>query len=239
MKYKMPVFSSKANSDFVTFILRSGHRSLPCMEIRKTYKIKIMKYYLLILLLISFSSFSQVAETAEDISPLLIGEVIPSVKVYSMQNEEVLTTELFKEKPTVLLFYRGGWCPYCNAHLSAVGELTEEVEALGYQIVAVSPDSPENLKKSMEEQRLNYRLVSDAVGSFTKATGLAFKSPEKYSSLLSDYSGGGNSGFLPVPALFIVDREGTILFEYISPDYKNRIEAPLLLKVLEFYSKKD
>lgn len=199
-----------------------------------------MKYYFLIILFaFSLPSFAQMAETAEDISPLLIGEKIPPTNLLSMENEKVLTADLFKEKPTVLLFYRGGWCPYCNAHLSAVGEITEEIKGLGYQILAVSPDSPENLNKSMEDQQLDYRLLSDADGNFSKAMGLAFKSPEKYASMLSDYSGGGNTGFLPVPALFIVDREGTILFEYISPDYKNRIEAPLLLKVLEFYSTKD
>ena len=199
-----------------------------------------MKYYFLTLLFIcSLSSFAQVAETAEDISPLLIGEKIPPTNLLSMENGKILTADLFKEKPTVLLFYRGGWCPYCNAHLAAVGEITEEIERLGYQILAVSPDSPENLNKSMEDQQLDYQLFSDTEGVLTKTMGLAFKSPDKYASMLSDYSGGGNTGFLPVPALFIVDREGTILFEYISPDYKNRIEAPLLLKVLEFYSKKD
>lgn len=56
--------------------------------------------------------------------------------------------------------------------------------------------------------------------------------------MLSDYSSGGNTGFLPVPALFVVDKSGTILFEYISPDYKNRIQAPLLLEVVKFYSEK-
>lgn len=196
-----------------------------------------MKYYFLSLFFVfSLPSFAQVAEKAEDISPLLIGEKIPPTNLLSMENTKVMTADLFREKPTVLLFYRGGWCPYCNAHLSAVGELTEEIEALGYQILAVSPDSPENLNKSMEDQQLDYRLLSDGDGNFSKAMGLAFKSPEKYASMLGEYSGGDNTGFLPVPALFIVNREGTILFEYISPDYKNRIEAPLLIKVLEFYS---
>lgn len=193
---------------------------------------------LIIICLLSFSSLAQVAEKAEDISPLLTGEKIPSTELFSMGNEKTTTDAIFENKPTVLLFYRGGWCPFCNAHLAAVGELTEEIASLGYQIIGVSPDSPEKLRESMEEQDLEYQLVSDAEGKFSEAMGLAFKSPEKYSSMLSDFSGGGNTGFLPVPALFIVDTEGTILFEYISPDYKNRIEAPLLLEVVKFYSTK-
>lgn len=116
-----------------------------------------MKYHLLNLLLIfSFSSFGQMAERAEDVSPLLIGEMIPSIKVHSLQNEEVMTADLFQKKPTILLFYRGGWCPYCNAHLSAVGEVTAEIKALGYQILAVSPDSPEKLRQSVEKQNLDF-----------------------------------------------------------------------------------
>lgn len=196
------------------------------------------KKLIIFTLLVSVSSLAQVAEHAEDISPLLIGETIPSTDVLTIENQKISVKDVFKENPTVLLFYRGGWCPYCNAHLSAVGEITEEINAMGYQILAVSPDAPKNLKKSMADQKIDYRLLSDADGSFTRAMGLAFKSPDKYSSMLSEYSGGDNQGFLPVPALFVVDREGTILFEYISPDYKNRIEAPLLLKVLEFYKNK-
>lgn len=199
-----------------------------------------MKTILYCLLLVtSYSASGQVAEKAEDISPLLIGEAIPSTELYSAENQKIISGELFKNKPSVLLFYRGGWCPYCNAHLAAVGELTKEIEELRYQILAVSPDSPEMLKESVEKQKLDYQLISDAEGKFSEAMGLAFKSPEKYGSMLKEYSGGGNSGFLPVPALFIVNQEGIILFEYISPDYKNRIESPLLLEVLKFYSKRE
>lgn len=195
-------------------------------------------YFLLLMIFFSASTLAQVAENAEDISPLLIGEEIPSTELFSLEKEMVMTDDLFKEKTTVLLFYRGGWCPYCNAHLAAVGEIAEEIQKLGYNLIAVSPDSPATLNEYKEEQELDYQLFSDPNGKLTKAMGLAFKSPARYDSMLSDRSGGENFGFLPVPALFVVNTEGTILFEYISPDYKNRIEAPLLLDVLHFYNNK-
>lgn len=194
---------------------------------------------LIVFLLISVTSLAQVAEKAEDISPLLIGETVPTMKVTTVENKIVLTSDLFKKAPTVLLFYRGGWCPYCNAHLAAVGELSEEIRDLGYQIVAVSPDSPDKLMESLEKQDLDYQLISDANGQFSQVMGLAYSAPEEYTSLLSNYSGGGNTGFLPVPALFVVDTKGVILFEYISPDYKNRIQSPLLLEVLKHFSSKN
>lgn len=199
-----------------------------------------MKNYFILLNLffISLSSFAQIADTPEEISPLLIGEKIPEISITAINGEVKNLTDVIAEKPTVLLFYRGGWCPYCNAHLSAVGELSEEIQKLNYQVIAVSPDSPEKLRESMEEQKLDYSLFSDADGALIQAMGLAFKSPDNYTSMLENFSSGSNPGLLPVPALFILDTEGTILFEYISPDYKNRIEAPLLMEVLKFYSKK-
>lgn len=138
-----------------------------------------------------------------------------------------------------MLFYRGGWCPFCNVHLAAVGEIAHEISGLGFQIIAISPDSPEELKESLEEQDLKYRLFSDASGTLTKAMGLAFRSPEKYDSMLNDRSGGANEGFLPVPGLFVVNTEGVIEFEYISPNYEQRIKSSLHLDILKHYSKKD
>lgn len=104
---------------------------------------------------------------------------------------------------------------------------------MGYQIVAVSPDPSEKLRESMQEQNLEYQLLSDARIDFSEAMGIAFRSPEKYASMLSDRSNGGNPGFLPVPSLFVVDQSGSILFEYLSPDYKQRISSNMLLGVLE------
>lgn len=190
----------------------------------------------IILFLLTVTTFAQIAETAEEVCPLLIGEKVPETEITSAEGKSGLLTEMVAKQPTILLFYRGGWCPFCNAHLAEVGEITSEIKDMGYQIIAVSPDSPEQLTASLAEQDLDYELYSDADGALTRAMGLAFRSPEKYGSMLSNVSGGKNPGFLPVPALFVLDTEGVILFEYISPDYKQRIAAPLLLEVLKHFS---
>jgi len=187
--------------------------------------------------IIVLSSIAQLPESAEDIAPLLISEKVPSVDVISLNGVSVLLPDIVKEKPAILLFYRGGWCPYCNAHLAAVGEVEEEILNFGYQVIAINPDSQEQLKATADKQNLNYNLYSDARGALIKAMGIAFKAPDRYQDRLSNYSGGQNPGLLPVPSLFIVDSEGTIIFEYISPDYKQRISADLLLVVLEQYVK--
>jgi peroxiredoxin len=194
--------------------------------------------FTLALTLITISNvFAQIPENAEDISPLLISEQIPEVDITSLDGDAVSIMDVVKEKRSILVFYRGGWCPYCNKHLSAIGEAKEEILKLGYQIIAISPDSPDELKKSVEKNELSYDLYSDSDGKLITEMGIAFQAPEKYSSLLLKYSGDKNSGLLPVPSLFVIDTDGTILFEYISPNYKNRITESLLLNVLKDLNK--
>lgn len=195
-----------------------------------------MNYLILTILCFGLAAFSvsaQIAEKAEDISPLLIGETIPDVELKAADGSVKNVLNIISEKPTVLLFYRGGWCPFCNLHLSEIQGVQNDIVNLGYQIIAVSPDSPENISATDDEQELSYTLYSDSDGKFIKAMGLAFKAPDKYSGMLSERSNGQNSGLLPVPSLFVVDTSGEILFEYINPDYKTRISAGLLLAVLK------
>jgi peroxiredoxin len=181
----------------------------------------------------TLSVSAQLAEKAEDISPLLIGETVPDAVLKSTDSSDQSFLSILSDKPTVVLFYRGGWCPYCNAHLSDIRDAESEILELGYQIIAISPDSPENLKASDEKNELNYQLYSDANGKLTKAMGIAFKVEERRMKRLFDKSGGLNDGFLPVPSVFITDTNGQIVFEYINPNYKTRMSSKLLVAVLK------
>ena len=193
-----------------------------------------MKITIIILILgfVLSKGIAQVPDNPEDISPLLISEKIPEVILQTPQGESISLTEKLEEKRSVLLFYRGGWCPYCNAHLSAVGEVEKDILTLGYQLIAISPDSPGKLGTTVEKEDLNYSLYSDASGRLMAAMGIAFKAPERYAKRLTNYSDGMNPGILPVPSLFVVDTDGTIIFEYINTDYKQRISADMLMSVL-------
>lgn len=181
---------------------------------------------------------AQIAEKPEDISPLLIGETIPNEQVTTMEGKMVALHDLIKVKPTVLIFYRGGWCPYCNHHLAEMGEAEADILKLGYQILAVSPDDMEHLQATDDKNKLNYQLLSDSKGTLIKAAGLAFKAPERYNKMLVDYSSGNNDGWLPVPSVFILNTKGEIAFEYINPNYKERMSADLLLAVLKALASK-
>ena len=193
-----------------------------------------MKYfYMLIFVLIGLHAIGQIAETAEDISPLLISEKVPALPLTATDGSTSLLTDIVAQQPTILLFYRGGWCPYCNEHLKDVGMVKPEIIKRGFQIIGISPDAPPKLDETINKEELKYALYSDASGELMSAIGIAFKAPDRYSKRLYRVSDGQNSGILPVPSVFIVDRDGTIRFQYISPDYKHRISSDLLLAVLD------
>ncbi|MDF1559611.1 MAG: peroxiredoxin-like family protein [Bacteroidales bacterium] len=186
-----------------------------------------------ILLIGSLSINAQIAEKAEDISPLLIGEKIPDITLMSTEGKQETLASITEGKPSILLFYRGGWCPFCNRHLAEIGTIQDEILGLGYKLIAISPDAPSKLISSSEKNKIKYSLYSDGDGAVARAMGIAFKASERSLARLSEYSDGQNTGYLPVPAVFVINREGVIAFEYINPDYKVRISAKLLLAVLE------
>jgi peroxiredoxin len=174
-----------------------------------------------------------VPKSATDIAPLLIGEKIPNSILKSSENTDVQLSDLLKKKKSVLVFYRGGWCPYCNLHLQALAEAEKQILDQGFQIIAISPDAPVNLKMTEEKDKVKYTLLSDSKGELIKAIGIAYEAPENYKSVINVHSNGINTNFLPVPSVFVVNTDNEILFEYISPDFKQRISAELLVSVLK------
>ena len=176
---------------------------------------------------------AQWAEKAEDISPLLVGEIMPDLKVQTTDGSQVSFHEILTKSPSIVIVYRGGWCPYCNRHLAAVGQSERELLQLGYQIIAICPETPEKLQETVDKNDINYTIVGDPDGSLMDAIGINFRAPERYSERLINVSGGKNTGFLPVPSVFITSEEGAILFEHISPNYKQRLSVEVLMAVAE------
>lgn len=186
---------------------------------------------------LSVQAQNDLPKLATEIAPLLIGEKIPNFNLKSVENTNVNLTELISKKKTVLVFYRGGWCPYCNAHLAALAEAEKELVDLGYQIIAISPDAPKSLKVKDDKEKLNYLLLSDSTGELSKAVGIAFQAPDNYKSIITKGSEGVNNSFLPVPSVFILNVNAEIEFEHIAPNFKNRISNDLLIAVAKSLNK--
>ncbi len=181
---------------------------------------------------ISCTSYSQLPENAEDVQPLQVGDVIPETTLKTVDGVLVNLSKLVNSKPTILVFYRGGWCPYCNQHLAELADIEDQILDAGYQILAVSPDSPENLNKTLDKNEIKYTLLSDSRGDLIKAMGIAYQATFLFENFRSKGATGEKMDLMPVPSLFVVSTDGTILYEYVNPDYKVRMRGEELLKVL-------
>lgn len=196
-------------------------------------------YTLIITLLLSISAAAQLPRSAESVCPILIGSALPSITLSNIEGKSVDIKNIVDKKPSIIIFYRGGWCPYCNAHLSELGKVEADILNLGYQIIAISPDAINELNKTLDKNELRYMLLSDEGGKLAKAMGIAFKAPERYTKMLDKYSDGTNTGYLPVPSVFITDKKGDIAFEYVNPDYKTRLSSDMLLGILQALNKQN
>lgn len=197
--------------------------------------------FLLLLIITSSANAQSIANDVTKVSPLLIGATIPDLTLLDIDDQPVSLKKLVAEKPTMFIFYRGGWCPYCNLHLSELKQVEEEISSLGWQIVAISVDRPEVLKETLTEGALNYTLLSDSPAEAIKAFGLAY---EVEQSVVERYKDAGidfekNSGYkhhiLPAPAVYLVNTEGKIRFQYVNPNYKERINGEILLAAAKAY----
>jgi peroxiredoxin len=178
----------------------------------------------------------QVASSAQEARPIAVGAAAPDAGLRDLDGNDVTLHAIVAERPTVLIFYRGSWCPYCNLHLSDLVKVEEELRSLGYQIVAISPDRPEELNKMTAADHLNYRLFSDSQAEAMKRFGVAYQvdnntvtNYKRKFNVDLESSSGQTHHILPVPAVFIVDRGGNIVFVHADPDYKVRMKGAEVL----------
>jgi peroxiredoxin len=185
----------------------------------------------------------QIAATPEQVTPLLNGLNIPAVSLQTAENKTVQLIDLIQQKPSVLVFYRGGWCPYCNAQLAALRDIEPKLKQMGYQLIAITPDSVASIQKSLQDtggKTLNYTLLSDSNFHASRAFGLAYYLDDKTAMAYKGKLGslitteaGTEKVVLPVPAVYIVNTQGEALFNYVHINYKTRLESELLLKAAQ------
>jgi len=179
---------------------------------------------------------------ATAVRPLLPGMRAPAFQVRDARGAPVAFDPDHLEKPLVLTFFRGGWCPYCNLHLAELRKAEAELEQMGFDIWFLSVDRPELLYESLEQPDIGYAVLSDAGLEATRAFGLAFRVPdelvEKYLTYGVDLEAvsGQDHHVLPVPSTFIVGSDGVIQFQYSNPDYKVRLHPDVLLAAARAYA---
>lgn len=184
---------------------------------------------------------NHIASSAEEICPLLTGTQIPAVTLTNIDGEPFTLKSAVTKKPTALIFYRGGWCPFCNLHLSKLKNIEDDLLQLGYQILAVSMDRPAKLRESLEKYEMTYTLLSDSAAVAAKAFGIAFRVKDEYINKLKSFdmdlekASGQQHHILPVPAAYIIGTDGIIRFAYTNPNYKVRINPQVLMAAARAY----
>lgn len=173
--------------------------------------------------------------TAQEVHPLAVGDSVPDGILSTIKGKDVELRKLIAQKPSVLIFYRGGWCPFCNLQMDQLVKIEPKLTEMGYQILAISPDKPQNLKESLGKHHINYTLLSDRSMEITRKFGLAYRvSQETLTKMQNrgislDSSTGNNLHMLPVPAAYVVDQKGVIHFVYFNPDIKVRVNPDDLM----------
>ncbi|MFN8289662.1 MAG: peroxiredoxin-like family protein [Chitinophagaceae bacterium] len=159
---------------------------------------------------------------------LFISSKAPDFRARDQDGNEVRLKDLLKKGKVVLVFYRGYWCPYCNKELSRLQDSLPFITDKGATLVAVSPEKAEGIAKTTEQTKAGYPILHDEGLKIMKAYDVAFEVPEntitryKNAGIDVEKNNGDNGRYLPVPAVYIIDKESTIRYRFFEPDYKKR-----------------
>ncbi len=179
-------------------------------------------------------------KSADDLRGLPVGAKVSDFQAVNQNSEPFSLKDELKKGPIVLIFYRGQWCPYCDRHLSNLQDSIQFILDLDAQIVAVSPQKPEYLGKMVDKTGADYTLLYDEgyhiEDQFDVVFTLDEKTKKKYKLFLKEEleeSHSDNSARLPIPATFILDQNGVVVWRHFDADYKKRSTVKEITDQLE------
>ncbi|WP_327318838.1 peroxiredoxin-like family protein [Streptomyces sp. NBC_01235] len=181
----------------------------------------------------------ELADSGQADRALAVGARAPLFRLPSATGDPVSLAGLLAAGPVVLAFYRGAWCPYCNIALRTLQQHHDEISARGARLVAASPQVPDESLALAEKHQLDFDVLSDVGSDTAKQYGLAFDLPDDlaavYDRLGFDLQrvNGGHPRTLPLPATYVIDREGVIRWAFVDTDYTRRAEPADILAALD------
>lgn len=176
---------------------------------------------------------------------LKVGDKMPSFILPDANGKEISSDELLDNGTLIISFYRGGWCPYCNLELRALQDLLPEFEKYNANLVAISPEKPDNSLSTQEKNELKFPVLSDINNLVAKSMGLVFEVPKEVVDLskkefsldLTEINETAGHE-LPIPASYVVDTNGIIQFAFVNPDYTKRAEPIDILNTIKITQNK-
>jgi peroxiredoxin len=194
-----------------------------------------IKFASILCLLISVNVFGQ-----EKPEGLFINSKAPDFKSKDQNGNEIVLKDLRKKGPVVLVFYRGYWCPYCNKELQRLEDSLKLIADKGAQLIAITPEKQEGVAKTIEKTKATYSIITDEDMKIMKAYDVAYQVDDKtvgrYKMASIDLAANNGqkpgSVYLPVPAVYIINKDGEIAYRFFEPDYKKRPAVKDLLENL-------
>lgn len=184
---------------------------------------------------------ASVPTSADGVRPLLPGMAAPEFRARRADGGEHHFDPDQLEKPTVISFYRGGWCPYCNSQLADMRRAEKQLTGMGFELIFLSADRAGKLEPSLEQKGLGYMLLSDNSMAIARAFGVAFtvdkETVDRYlgKGIDLEEASGMDHHQLPVPSTFLIGTDGLVHFQYANPNYKKRLDPELLIAAAKLH----
>ena len=173
------------------------------------------------------------------VDSIKVGDVLKPFALDDATGSPVSLDQIVESGPAVVVFYRGGWCPYCNLALRTYQqELLPQLEAFGARLVAISPQPPDESLSTIEKAALEFTVLSDPGSRLAERLGIAFEQADdvlaaqrKLGLDLTKVNAEG-SVRLPRPTVLVVDQDRTVRFVDVQPDYTARTEVADIIAAL-------
>ncbi|GIW99582.1 MAG: peroxiredoxin [Pirellulaceae bacterium] len=186
----------------------------------------------------SYGQSPRIAPDAQSAKPLSVGAKAPEGVLLDLHGNKVTLSSLYRDKPVILVFYRGSWCPFCTRHTQQLIKAYPQIKEQGYELVGISPDAPEVSMQHVEENAIPFPIYSDSDVDVISGFGLAFRvddpTLQRYKGMGIDLkkASGHSHNALPVPAVYIIGTDGIVRFAHSDPDYRKRLEVEKILAAI-------
>jgi peroxiredoxin len=167
-----------------------------------------------------------------------VGEIMPAFALPDENGRLVSLKSLLDQGPAVVTFHRGHWCPYCRISINTLARAQPRIEALGARMVAIVPDRQPFAAEMKSDSSVKFPILSDMDNGYAMSLNLAIwvgDEMEEYMTgigrKLPEYQG-NDSWVLPIPATFVVGRDGHINARFVDPDYRKRMATDELIEAL-------
>ena len=191
-----------------------------------------------VLALMNTTNEELIAQHIKD-NALQIGQKVENFSLANHNGENIELADLLKKGPIIISFYRGGWCPYCNLELKALNDYLPQFKTQNAQLVAISPQLPDETLSTAQKNDLEFDVLSDVRNKVAEQFGLLFTLDERIQALYTQFGidfehyYGDKSFKLPLPATYVINQEGVITYAFLNEDYTLRAEPTDIMAALE------